>query len=275
MEIFGYQFFQNALIGSLFASLACGIVGTYVVARRLVFISGGISHSSFGGIGLGLFAGVNPTITAFLFAIASALGVQWLSHGKEIREDSAIAVVWILGMAVGILFSFLSPNYTGELSTYMFGNILTMGRTDIIMLAIISFFLILFTVTMYRPLLSVAFDSEFATSRNLPVKALESAMMVFIAITIAATLRLVGVVLVISMLTVPQMTAMIFTNNYKKIILLSIGICYTSNITGLLLSYWWDIPSGAAIIISSVVVYLLCLTLRKTSGRLLLHDTSQ
>ena len=126
MEILEYRFFQNALIGSLLASLACAIAGTYVVTGRKVFISGGISHASFGGVGLGMFLGINPTFTAFVFAALSAIGARCMSNSKEIRDDSAIAVVWVLGMTLGIIFSFLSPNYSSELSTYLFGNILAL-----------------------------------------------------------------------------------------------------------------------------------------------------
>ncbi len=259
MDIFGYQFFQNALIGSFFASIACAVIGTYIVTRRLVFISGGISHASFGGIGLGMYLNINPTITAFVFAVASALGVQWLGRNKKIREDSAIAVFWVLGMTLGVIFCFLSPNYTGELSTYLFGNILTVTRNDITQSAVIAIVQLLFTILFFRSILLVAFDSEFAKSRNIPAQMIECCMMIFIALTIVATLRLVGVVLVISMLTIPQMTAMIFTNSYKRIIVLSAVTGYVSSVIGLYLSYLLDIPSGASIIICSIILYLLCL----------------
>lgn len=259
MEIFVYSFFKNALIGSLFACIVCGIVGTYVVSRRLVFISGGISHASFGGVGLGMFLNISPSFMAFLFATASALGVQALSRGKEIREDSAIAVFWILGMALGIMFSFLTPGYSGELSTYLFGNILTITTGDIILLAAIALTLSLFTSVFFGAILATSFDRDHAASRNIPTAFIEGTMIVFVALAIVATLRLVGVVMVISLLTVPQMTAMLFTNSYKKIIFASIVIGYTTNVAGLLLSYWWDIPSGATIIICSIAFYSLCI----------------
>lgn len=260
MEILEYSFFQNALIGSLLASLTCAIVGTFVVCRRTVFISGGISHASFGGVGVGMFLGVNPTITAFLFAIASAVGTHLISKSKEVREDSAIAIFWILGMTIGIIFSFLSPNYSGELSTYLFGNILTISKGDIMLLGIIAIAVIIFTAIFLRAILLVAFDADFARSRNIPASAIEYAMMIFVALTIVATLRLVGVVLVISMLTVPQMSAMIFTSSYKRIIILSAIFGYGASIAGLFLSYFLNIPSGASVILCSIVIYLLCLT---------------
>ncbi len=267
MEIFGYQFFQNALIGSLFACLACAITGTYAVTRRLLFISGGISHASFGGVGLGMFLGINPTIPAFLFAIASAIGVQKAGESKEIREDSAIAVFWVLGMTLGVIFCFMTPNYTGDLSTYLFGNILTISLFDILLLACIALTLLLFTIIFFRTIIFVAFDSEFATTRNIPVRLFEYLMMTFIALTIVATLRLVGVVLVISMLTIPQMTALIFTKNYRNTIILSVVFGYLACIAGLYISYIADIPSGASIIICSISLYLFCMTTKRLTDK--------
>ena len=136
IELFQYTFFQHALLGSLFASIACGIIGTYIVTRRLVFISGGITHASFGGIGIGLYAGVSPILCAAIFSVLSAFGVEWLSKRSDMREDSAIAVFWTFGMAIGIIFSFLAPGFTPDLSSYLFGNILTITTSDIVMLGI-------------------------------------------------------------------------------------------------------------------------------------------
>ena len=132
LELLHYTFFQHALLGSLFASIACGIIGTYIVTRRLVFISGGITHASFGGIGLGLYADISPLLSAAIFSVLSSFGVEWLSKRKDIREDSAIAVFWTFGMAVGIIFSFLAPGFTPDLSAFLFGNILTITPTDIL-----------------------------------------------------------------------------------------------------------------------------------------------
>lgn len=265
MNILEYQFFQNALSGSLFACIACGIIGTYVVTRRLVFISGGITHAGFGGVGLGMFLGIAPSLTALLFATVSALGVQWLGRGKEIREDSAIALFWILGMSLGIIFCFMSPGYTAELSTYLFGNILTITSADIILLASISAILLIFGILFHRIIVLVAFDRDFAKSRGIPVDLFEGIMMLFIAVTIVATLRLVGVVLVMSMLTVPPMTAMLFTRSYKKAMLLSVPVGYAGTLAGLAFSYFANIPSGATITLCSIVMYVIC---RITKGLL-------
>lgn len=258
MDLLQYTFFQHALLGSLLASIACGLVGTYIVTRRLVFISGGLTHASFGGIGLGLYTGISPILSAALFAVLSAFGVEWLSKRKDMREDSAIAVFWTLGMALGIMFTFLSPGFAPDLSAYLFGNILTITASDIALLGVLSVVLAVFFGLYLRPIVSIAFDREFARSQGLPVEFFEYALMLFIALTIVACLRMVGIVLVISLLTIPQMTANLFFHRFHRIIWLSIGIGYLSCLGGLLLSFYLNVPSGASIIFFSILIYALC-----------------
>ena len=257
-ELFNYTFFQHALLGSLFASIACGIIGTYIVTRRLVFISGGITHASFGGIGIGLYTGISPILSAAIFAVLSAFGVEWLSKRKDMREDSAIAVFWTFGMAIGIISSFLSPGFAPDLSAFLFGNILTITLTDIGMLAGLSILLIAFFACFLNPIIYIAFDREYARSQRIPVALFEYVLMMFIALTIVACLRMIGIVLVISLLTLPQMTANLFTHSFKRIIGLAIGIGYLGCLGGLFLSYQLQVPSGAAIIFFSILVYALC-----------------
>lgn len=260
MDLLQYTFFQHALLGSLLASIACGLVGTYIVTRRLVFISGGLTHASFGGIGLGLYTGISPILSAALFAVLSAFGVEWLSKRKDMREDSAIAVFWTLGMALGIMFTFLSPGFAPDLSAYLFGNILTITASDIALLGVLSVVLAVFFGLYLRPIVSIAFDREFARSQGLPVEFFEYALMLFIALTIVACLRMVGIVLVISLLTIPQMTANLFSHRFHRIIWLSIGIGYLSCLGGLLLSFYLNVPSGASIIFFSILIYTVCKT---------------
>lgn len=260
LELLHYTFFQHALLGSLFASIACGIIGTYIVTRRLVFISGGITHASFGGIGLGLYAGISPLLSAAVFSVLSAFGVEWLSKRKDMREDSAIAVLWTFGMAIGIIFSFLAPGFTPDLSAFLFGNILTITLTDIWMLAILSILLVVFFTLFLNPIICIAFDREFARSQRIPVALFEYLLMMFIALTIVSCLRMVGIVLAISLLTLPQMTANLYTHSFKRIIWLSIIIGYLGCLGGLFISYKLQVPSGAAIIFFSILIYTLCKT---------------
>lgn len=258
MDLLNYTFFQNALIGSLLASIACGIIGTYIVTRRLVFISGGITHASLGGVGIALYSGISPLLCTLSFSLLSALGIQWLSKRNDVREDSAIAMFWTLGMAVGIMFSFLTPGYASDLTTYLFGNILTITQADLLLLAVVTGLLILFFSLFFRAILSVAFDSNFARSQGLPVTLFEYILMAFIAVTVVATLRMIGIVLAISMLTIPQMTANIFTMNFRYIIWLSILIGMIGCAGGLFVSYFLNVPSGASIIFFSIIIYVLC-----------------
>lgn len=257
LELFDYAFFRNAVIGSLFASIACGIIGTYVVSRRLVFISGGITHASFGGLGIGFYFSLSPIISAMAFSVLSAFGIQWLSRKQGVREDSAIAVFWSLGMAIGIVLTFLTPGYAPNLSEYLFGNILTITKTDIAALITLSIFLILFFLLFFHDIISVSFDTEFARTRRIPTQFIEYTMMLFIAVTIVLSIRLVGIVLLMSLITVPQMTANLFTVNYSKIISLSIVFSFIGCSAGLLLSYYLNVPSGAFIIFVLIMMYLI------------------
>jgi len=258
MDLLQYTFFQNALLGALFASIACGIIGTYIVTRRLVFITGGLTHASFGGVGIGLYMGISPILSAAIFSVLSAFGVNWLSQQKDMREDSAIAVFWTMGMALGVIFTFLSPGFAPDLSAFLFGNILTVTSTDIIMLAALSITLALFFLFFIHPIIYVAFDREFARSQGIPVAFIEYTLMMFIALIIVGCLRMVGIVLVLSLLTIPQMTANLFTFKFKRIIWLSILIGYLGCLGGLFISYFLNVPSGASIIFFSIIIYAIC-----------------
>jgi zinc transport system permease protein len=256
LEILHYSFFQYALLGSLFTAIACGIVGTYVVSRRLVFISGGITHASFGGVGLGFYLGVNPILTAVIFSVLSAFGVEWMSKTQEIREDSAIAGVWSLGMALGVIFIFLTPGYAPNLSTYLLGNILTISRLDIICMGALVVALLLVFSLFLKEIVFVAFDADFAKTQHLPVRLIEYAMMFFIAVTIVFSIRLVGIMLLMSMLTLPQIIVNLFTCSYKKIMWGSITVGFLACLAGLVCSYILNVPSGAFIILVLVLFFL-------------------
>ena len=256
MNILEYSFFQNALLGSLLASVLCGFIGTYIVTRRLVFISGGITHASFGGIGLGVFLGINPILSAMVFSVLSAFGVQWMSRRGDVREDSAIAVFWTFGMSLGIICCFLSPGFMPDLPSFLFGSILTISQADLWLLATLLVVVVIVFALLYRTILSVAFDVDFARSQRLPVAFIEYLMMALIALTIVSTLRMVGIVLSISLLTVPQMSANVLTHNFKHMIAWSIVIGWVDCLMGLGLSYALNVPSGASIIFVSILVYL-------------------
>lgn len=256
-DLLSYTFFQNALLGSLFASIACGIIGSYVVIRRLVFISGGITHASLGGLGMGFYFGWNPIFSAMIFSILSAFGIEWLSSRQGVREDSAIGSFWSLGMAIGIIFIYLKPGFAPNLTDYLFGNILTITKPDIVYLVVLSLILTVVFLLFGQQILFAAFDPDFAKTRNLSVNLIKYAMMMGIAITIVLSIRLVGIVLLMSILTVPQMTANLFTSNFVKMILLSILIGFLGCVVGLFLSAVLDVPSGVFIIFTQIIVFLI------------------
>lgn len=255
MEILQYTFFQNALIGIILLSVATAIIGTYIVTRRMVFIAGGITHASFGGLGIGYYAGISPTLSALAFAIFSALGIEHISRNRQLREDSAIAVFWALGMAVGIIFIFLTPGYTPGLTEFLFGNILTITRSDIIGFAIFTALLVLYTATHYRSILYATFDSDFARTKGIAVDRINTIMMLFVAICVVLSIRLVGIMLLISILTLPQIIAELYTCSFKGIILLSGGICLVCSVIGLTASTLISIPTGAGIVVILIATY--------------------
>ena len=257
-EVLQYSFVQNALMASVLVSVLCGIIGTYIVARRLVFIGGGIAHSSLGGVGLGAYCGFSPILGAMLFALGSAIAIKGLSHRREVREDSAIALLWTIGMSIGILFSYLSPGFMPELQSYLFGSILTVTTSDLWSLLILTLLVAVVFTVFYHPILSVAFDNEYARSQRLPVDTIEYVLVTLVALSIVCSLRLVGIVMVIALLSIPQMTANLFTSKFKLMVFLSAALCLTGCLGGLSLSYFLNVPSGASIIFVSVLVYGLC-----------------
>lgn len=269
MEILQYEFFQNAIIGAMLASVVCGFIGTYIVTRRLVFISGGITHASFGGIGLGVYLGISPVLSAMVFAVLSAFGIQWMSGRSDVREDSAIAVFWTFGMSVGILCCFLTPGFMPDMPSFLFGSILTIGHADLWLLAALTLVVIAIFALLYRTIVSISFDPVFARSQHLPVDFINYLMMGLIAMTIVATLRMVGIVLALSLLTVPQMTANLFTYDFKRIIALSIVLGWIGCLTGLAISYWLNVPSGASIIFASIVIYAVGKAIKSIQSKLI------
>lgn len=255
IALFNFGFFRNAFLAALVASITCGIIGTYIVSRRIVFISGGITHASFGGIGMGYYFGFDPILGAIAFGIMSALGIEFFTKRADLREDSAIAMLWSLGMALGVIFIFLTPGYAPNLMSYLFGNILTVSKGDLIYLFILAVFVIGFFLTFYRMIIFVSFDEEFALTNNAPVRLFNALLISLVALTIVLNIRVVGIILVMSLLTIPQAIANLFTKRFDIMMIYSILFGFVGSITGLAFSYIYDIPSGAAIIFTLVVLY--------------------
>jgi len=254
-ELLRYDFFINALLASVLAAITCGIIGTYIVSRRIVFISGGISHASFGGVGIGYYLGINPIIGAAVFSVLAGLGIEALQGRSGLREDSLIGMMWSLGMAVGIIFVFLTPGYAANLITYLFGNILTVSRGDLLLMAGLAAVIILVFSLLFKEILYLSFDREYAKSQGVPVSGISYLLISLVALTIVINIRVVGIILVISMLTIPQAAANLVSNNFRHIIFYSIGFALLSSVCGLFFSYVLNIPSGAAIIFFSIIIF--------------------
>lgn len=269
--LFNFGFFRNAFLAAFIASVTCGIIGTYIVSRRIVFISGGITHASFGGIGMGYYFGFNPIAGAIAFGILSALGIEFFTKRANLREDSAIAMLWSLGMALGVIFIFLTPGYAPNLMSYLFGNILTVSKNELIYLLILAVFIIGFFLIFYRMIIFVSFDEEFALTNNAPVRLFNALLISLVALTIVLNIRVVGIILVMSLLTIPQAIANLFTKRFDIMMIYSIVFGFLGSLTGLTLSYIYDIPSGAAIIFTLVVLYGLIKIIFLISGKAILN----
>jgi zinc transport system permease protein len=256
IELMNYNFFIRALLAVFLASISCGIAGTYIVSRRIVFISGGITHASFGGIGIGYFLGLNPVLGAMVFGVASALGLTYLSEKANIREDSAIAIFWSLGMAIGIIFIYLTPGYTPNLMSYLFGSVLAITTAELYLMAGLVILLATFFIIFYRHILSISFDEEFARAYGAPVGLIKYSLLSLVALTIVLNIRVSGVILVISLLTIPQTIANIFTKKFSRIIYIAIPAGLVGTIGGLIFSYYTNIPSGASIIFTLALMYV-------------------
>lgn len=256
-ELFQYGFFRNAFYAAFLMSVTCGMIGTYIVTRRMVFISGGITHASFGGVGLGYFLGIPPLAGAAVFAVLAALTTENLTRRKILRNDSVIAITWSLGMAIGIIFVYLTPGYAPNLMSFLFGSIITVTTTDLLLMGILTLAVGMFFMVFFRTILYISFDEQFARTRGIPVMRMNYFLIILVALTIVLSIRIAGIILVLSLLTVPQNTANLFTNTFGKIIIGSIIVGLLASIIGLYLSYLLNIPSGATIIFSLVVMYLL------------------
>lgn len=258
IELLGYGFFRNALLGLLMLSVTAGILGCYVVTRRLVSITGGITHACFGGLGLGYFLGVPPLWPAALFAVGSALGVQWMGRSGRIREDSAIAVVWAAGMAIGVTFVFLTPGAVPELNSFLFGNVLTITEGALLRLLLFTAALAAYQTIFFKKITICAFDPDFARVSGLNAAAINGIMMVFVAIGIVLMINCVGIMLLMSMLTLPAMVAERFSSRLSTMIPVSVAVSMAGCMAGLLLSSIINVPASAMIVATQVVIYALC-----------------
>jgi len=263
MGIFQYEFIRNAVIAAVLVNIACGIVGTYVVIKKIVFISGGISHAAFGGIGLGYLLGINPIVAAIPFSLLSAITIGLISKRSKLSEDAAIGIIWAVGMASGIIFINLTPGYAPDLFSYLFGNILTIPVSDLYIMLVMDFIIILIVVLFFKEFNAASFDEEFSTVIGIPNRILYLVLLCMVALSVVVLIRIVGIILVIALLTIPSSICRQFTYNMKKLIISSIVTGIILTITGLWISYLLDLASGATIILLLALVFLLSFFIKK------------
>jgi len=263
MGIFQYEFMRNAVIAAVLVNIACGIVGTYVVIKKIVFVSGGISHAAFGGIGLGYLLGINPIVAAIPFSLLSAITIGLISKRSKLSEDAAIGIIWAVGMASGIIFINLTPGYAPDLFSYLFGNILTIPVSDLYIMLVMDFIIILIVVLFFKEFYATSFDEEFSTVIGIPNRILYLVLLCMVALSVVVLIRIVGIILVIALLTIPSSICRQFTYNMKKLIISSIVTGIILTITGLWISYLLDLASGATIILLLALVFLLSFFIKK------------
>jgi len=268
IEALQYEFMRNAVAAGLLAAVACGIVGVYVVVKRMVFISGGIAHTSFGGVGLGYFLGINPIIGALLFALGSGVAIGVMTRRTRLPEDTAIGVLWALGMALGVVLIGLTPGYAPDLMSYLFGNILTVPAGDLLLMLVLDAIILGMVIALYKEYFVVAFDEEYATAVGMPVERLWLLLLGMIALTVVVLIRVVGMILVIALLTFPAAMARRFTHSMKAMMALAVAFGAAFTIGGLALSYALRLPSGATIILLSgcSLAIVLAVTSRRSRG---------
>lgn len=256
----------NALLGIILVSAVAAITGTYIVTRRMLFVSGGITHACFGGLGLGYWLGLPPEATAAAFAVGSSLGADWLTS-RRVRSDSSIAVIWAVGMALGILFIFLSPGYVPELNSFLFGNVLTITMRDIWIFGAFTALLTGFFLIFRRRIVAVSFDQDFARTRGLPVRFINISMTVLTAVAIVLVIRMTGIMLLMSVLSLPQLTAENFTRRYFSMMALAFLFSLAGGIGGLAVAWYISVPASAAIVLLTAAFYLLSLVIRNLTSR--------
>ena len=257
-DLIQYGYLSNALAACVLSGITCGVIGTYVVCRRMVFLAGGITHASFGGLGIAFWMGANPIAGAMIFAVLSALGIEWAGSRGRIREDSAIGIIWSVG-----------PGYTsGDLSAYLFGSIVTVTDSDVAALAALTAVIIAGALLWLRPVMYTAFDRDFARSRGIPTRVISYLMAALVAVTIVLSIRIMGIVLLISLVTMPVVIVNSLSRSYRTIALAAPLVAVAGNVAGLVVSYNFEVPPGAAIIFTLTLTLIMVKLLSLRQKRL-------
>lgn len=257
-----HGFLQWVLLAGLLAALGSGVVGTLVVLKRVSFMAGGIAHAVLGGMGVAQWLGCSPLLGATVAAVLAALLIGWLTRRGREREDMLIGAIWAVGMAVGILAIARTPGYQSELMSYLLGNLLTVGREQVLAMVALDAALLLALALLWRPLVAALFDEEFARARGLPVQALQQGLLVMIALAVVVLVQAVGLVLVLALLTLPAATALRLGRSMGAAMGLAVAVAAAEIVAGLALAYEADAPAGAVIVVLAALAYLATLLRR-------------
>jgi zinc transport system permease protein len=256
-DILAFDFMQNALVAALLASIACGIIGSLVVINRMTFLAGGVAHAAFGGVGLALFLGVPVLPVTIGFSLGSSLLMGWTTLRRREDSDALIGALWAAGMAFGIIMVNLTPGYSNDLMSYLFGSILTVPTADLWLMAGVDGFTLIIALVFYKALVAMSYDEEFARCRNVPTEFLYGLLLVLIAAAVVVLVRMVGLILVIALLTIPPHLAQRHSRSLLTMMaaasLWAIGFC----LVGLAVAYRFDLTSGASIIAVATLTFAL------------------
>ncbi|OQY39049.1 MAG: hypothetical protein B6226_02655 [Candidatus Cloacimonetes bacterium 4572_65] len=261
--IFTSPFIRNALLAGILAAIACGVTGTFVVIKRISFVSGAIAHSVLGGVGIAYFLGISPTLGAFVFAILSALLIGWVKLKKHENEDTVLSAFWAIGMAIGIIFMSLTPGYNSNLMTYLFGNILLVTNQDLLMLLGLDIVIITTIFIFYRQFLALIFDEEFAKLKGVSTNFLYILLLCLISLAVVILIRVVGIILVIALLTLPSAISRFFNRSIGGMMFWASILGFIFTFLGLWLSYILNLPTGAVIIVLAGTTYITSALLKK------------
>lgn len=260
--LLNYQFMKNALIASILASIVCGIIGVIIVEKKLVMLSGGIAHTAYGGVGLGYLIGFEPIIGAFLFSIIAALGIGIIKRRDALQSDVIIGLFWSLGMALGIVFISFMPGYPPDMNSYLFGNILSVTKSDIYIMVILTVIVTLIVTALFNYWKAYLFDVEFASIIGIKTTFLEYLLLILVAMTVVVLIRVVGIILVLALLTASAAMASIFSKKLKSRMIYAAFFNAIFCISGLFISYELNIASGACIVVLSVISYFIIYAIR-------------
>jgi len=267
-DILHLEFMRNALIAGILVSIICGIIGTLVVVNRIVFISGGIAHAAFGGIGLAFFVNIPPLAGAAVFSLIVSMIMAAASFKRRERADTIIGVLWAIGMAVGVLLADLTPGYNADLMSYLFGSILSVPLTDVFFMVGLGVLVLIVVTLFYKELLAMSYDEEFSFVVGVPVKALYFLLIGLVSLSIVLVIRVVGLILVIALLTIPPYISERHTRSLGRMMILASGLSMLFTLTGIWFSYLFDLTSGATIILVAGVAFFISLLIDSLKARM-------